>query len=336
MGEATLAARALLALLFATAAIAKLTDPATFLATIRDFGASRRVARLGAAALPPAELMISVGLLIRPTDRWAAAGASLLLVLFIVGIANALGRGLTPDCGCFGSLRATPIGRSTLLRNAALLLVSVFAAFAAPRPAVAGWIASRGPLQLVLSLLVIALLAIGLVIYRPSAVRNRVTEQSPSNGSPSLIGQQAISFALTDAQSKRQTLESISQPGLPLLLVFASATCAGCVSLFPYLGRWAGTLGERLQIALVVNADTEAAAKISDDHGLDHVLVDPDRRVVNEYGVRASPSAFVISADGRVANGPAIGQDQIESLIRLTLRRHEPIPSSWLQTTHAA
>lgn len=336
MGTVTLAARTLLALVFATAGVTKLPHPSATRATFEEFGARGVAARISAALLAPAELAIAVALMFVPTARWAAIAAALLLAVFIAGINNALRQGRTPDCGCFGGFQPAPIGRSTLVRNGSLLLVSLFVVVTAPGPAVDRWTSARSPAELIVSAIVLAA-ALAAVIYRFPALQTGAEEPVTLGEPPRLaIGQRAPSFKLRDARAQRRSLRSICTPGLPLVLVFGSTTCGSCTSLFPHLARWRRTLTGRLEIAVVIAGDTEAARSTSTDHDLAEVLADPTGAVSRAYGIRASPAAFILSPDGRIANGPAFGQDQIEDLIRLTLHRDQPIPTKWIPTTRAA
>jgi hypothetical protein len=128
----------------------------------------------------------------------------------------------------------------------------------------------------------------------------------------------------------------MSSPGVPLVLVFGSASCSSCAELFPHLARWQTSLALRLRIVLVVGGDRETARSISEQHGIAEVLADPDGEVSRSYGMVWSPSALTLNSDGSVINGPATGPDAIEELLRLTLRRAEPIPIPWKQTTSVA
>jgi uncharacterized membrane protein YphA (DoxX/SURF4 family) len=61
-------------------------------------------------------LYLALGLLVRP----AALFATLLMLAFIAAMAQARARGLSLDCGCFGSLSQQPVGLGTIARDAAL------------------------------------------------------------------------------------------------------------------------------------------------------------------------------------------------------------------------
>ena len=73
-----------------------------------------------AYALPFVEaglgLYLAVGLLV----RGAAAFSVVLMILFIAAMAQAWARGLSLDCGCFGTLAKERVGLGTILRDAAL------------------------------------------------------------------------------------------------------------------------------------------------------------------------------------------------------------------------
>lgn len=86
------------------------------------------LARFIGTTLPVVEvavgLLLVLGLLTRPT----AAAAGLLLLAFVLGIASAWARGLSIDCGCFGT--GGPVAPedtrylSEILRDLGLLLLS--------------------------------------------------------------------------------------------------------------------------------------------------------------------------------------------------------------------
>lgn len=334
MGTVALATRMLLAAIFATAAITKLPDPAATRATFEGFGMGGRLARMGGIGLAPAELVVAAGLILVPTARWSAVGAMLLLIAFIAGITTALRRGRRPDCGCFGALRPAPIGASTLVRNAVLLAAAVFVVVFAPGPSVDGWVGGHTPAQ-VISMCAAIAVALAAVLYLPSML-DRARTTAPGGPSPLTIGTQGPDFALIDTHGGERNLGSLLTSDVPLVLVFGSATCAPCVRLFPHLARWQSSLAERVRITLIVGGDHDAARSIEHQHGIAGVLPDPRSDVSRAYGMAASPSAFCLTPEGTVANGPAVGPDAIEELLRLTLQRLGPIPTPCMQTTTAA
>jgi uncharacterized membrane protein YphA (DoxX/SURF4 family) len=94
----------LLAAVFVYAGYDKLRDPLQFADSIAAFGILPLlfVSPL-ALALPPFEVLCGLLLLTTPTRRLAALAVTLLSAMFFVALASALFRGLTLDCGCFGT-----------------------------------------------------------------------------------------------------------------------------------------------------------------------------------------------------------------------------------------
>jgi peroxiredoxin len=335
MGTATLATRLLLAAIFATAAVTKFSNPAASRATFDGFGAGRRLARFGALALAPSELLVAVGLIFVPTARWGGVGAALLLLVFMFGIAIALRHGRRPDCGCFGALRPTPIGTSTLVRNAALLALAVFLVAAAPGPAIDRWLGDHTAAEVVITCTAVAG-ALAALIYLPPLLDAVLPTVTPGRAVALAIGKRAPDFTLIDTGGAQRTSQSLYAPGIPLVLIFGSATCGACVKLFPSLARWQRSLSGRLKLALVIGGDVDAARSIAEQHGIAGVLADPEGDVSRSYGIAWSPGAVSLAPEGRVASGPTAGPDEIEELLRSTLHRTEPIPTPWIQTTSAA
>jgi uncharacterized membrane protein YphA (DoxX/SURF4 family) len=66
-------------------------------------------------------LYLLVGLLIRP----AAVLGCLLMIVFVAAQAQAWARGLSLDCGCFGTLAREQVGAGTIVRDVVLGLPSV-------------------------------------------------------------------------------------------------------------------------------------------------------------------------------------------------------------------
>jgi uncharacterized membrane protein YphA (DoxX/SURF4 family) len=89
------------------------------------------VAKVVGAALPFVELALGVLLLVGLATRVMAAVSALLLVVFIAGIASAWARGLSIDCGCFGSGGELAAGQSPtygpeILRDLGFLVLAAF------------------------------------------------------------------------------------------------------------------------------------------------------------------------------------------------------------------
>ena len=85
-----------------------------------------------AYTLPFVELLVGLYLLAGLLTRAAAILACALMVLFLIAQAQAWVRGLSLDCGCFGTLTHERVGLWTILRDVGLGLPSLVIAL---RPA---------------------------------------------------------------------------------------------------------------------------------------------------------------------------------------------------------
>jgi uncharacterized membrane protein YphA (DoxX/SURF4 family) len=73
-----------------------------------------------AYTLPFVEVLVGVYLLVGLLTRVAAGVGCVLMLAFLVAQGQAWARGLSLDCGCFGSLAHETVGLGTILRDVAL------------------------------------------------------------------------------------------------------------------------------------------------------------------------------------------------------------------------
>ena len=131
-----LLARLTLAGVLLTSGTIKLLDPAGSVRAVRGYrllpDALVDVVGFG---LPALEVGLGVLLLLGLSTRFAAIGAGVLVLAFVVGITSAWARGLSIDCGCFGGGGDVAPGTASyaepLARDVGLL---VLAALLAVRP----------------------------------------------------------------------------------------------------------------------------------------------------------------------------------------------------------
>ena len=135
-----LGAQLALAVVFVTAGVGKLLDLRGARASLAAFGVPDGVAAVLAPLLISAELAIAVALIPVSTARWGAIAATVLLLAFSVGIANAMRQGRTPNCNCFGNLHAAPAGAKTLARNLGLAVVAGLVAWRGPEVGIGDWL----------------------------------------------------------------------------------------------------------------------------------------------------------------------------------------------------
>ena len=113
--------RAGLAALLVYAGITKLLDVHGFALDIANYRAvPAALVPLMAVTLPGIEIICGASLLLSKTLRAAAWLTTALLGVFTLAVAQALARGISIECGCFGSAR-DPVTEATLLRDLALV-----------------------------------------------------------------------------------------------------------------------------------------------------------------------------------------------------------------------
>jgi uncharacterized membrane protein YphA (DoxX/SURF4 family) len=125
-------AQILLGLLFLAASLAKILDVASLAREVHNFHlAPFWSEHLLAMTLPWIELVAGLSLVLGIRPRAGAWVAGALLVVFTIGVAAALARGLNFECGCFGTAAGTRIGWGKLGENAGMI---VLAALGSRRP----------------------------------------------------------------------------------------------------------------------------------------------------------------------------------------------------------
>lgn len=119
--------RLVLAWVFIWAAIPKLQDPVAFSASIEGFRiVSGSLAMWVAIILPWLELVVGLGLITPWLRQASACTMASLLLLFVALHASAWTRGLDINCGCFGESTESLGYHWLILRNLALLLITIF------------------------------------------------------------------------------------------------------------------------------------------------------------------------------------------------------------------
>jgi len=83
-----------------------------------------------AMVLPYVEIALGLLLLLGMVTRWAALASAMLLVVFIAGVVQAMARGLSIDCGCFGGGGQVDPGQTAywqeILRDTGFLALAVY------------------------------------------------------------------------------------------------------------------------------------------------------------------------------------------------------------------
>ena len=357
MDAALLIARLVLAAVFIVAGLAKLSDLKGSRKAITDFGLPEVLASPLALLLPLAELGVGAALIPASSAWWGALGAVGLLVLFVVGISINLARGKKPDCHCFGQLHSAPAGWKTLARNGVLAAIAGFVVWAGSEgggagPSAISWLAALPAAQLlslVGGVLVLSLLAgqwwflvhllrqNGRLLVRLEAVEaSLATDGSvlgPSqNGTPVPqaeelpVGSEAPQFSLSGLHGETLTLEALRSSGKPLMMLFTDPGCGPCNALLPDVGRWQEEHAKKLTLSLVSRGEVEENKTKASEHGLSNVLLQKNWEVSESYQVRGTPSAVLISPDGKVASPVAGGAEGIRGLLSYAVGERAQLP----------
>jgi peroxiredoxin len=313
-----------------------------------DFGAPEWLAAPLGYCLPFLEISVAGLLLPARTALWGALGSLALLVAFVASIAVNMARGKRPDCHCFGQLHSEPIGPSTLLRNGFLaVFAGAFLWQAQPGLGLSAAMnmifSGHALIAIFASGFALAIAAQGYLtfhLFRQNGrllLRIEALESGSGNvarlagyaqsGLP--IGSPAPGFELPLARGGTGSLEGLRKLSKPVLLVFSDAACGPCNALMPELTRWQGEHCQQLTFAVItrgVSKDKRAAQP-----GLDHVFIQNDNEVAQQYRVPGTPSAVLVGPEGLVASAPATGAQAIGELISAAVTGNLPAaPKGWL------
>jgi peroxiredoxin len=306
-----------LSAVFSTAAVTKLIDQRGTREAVTNFGAPASLAPTIAVLLPIAELGIAVGLWFSRTTAGSALGAMVVLLIFIVAIGVNLARGRTHDCHCFGQLYSRPLGWPTLLRNFIFAAVASFIWWQPPvsvessntTGALAPFISSPWLLAIFVLLITGAALAYG----RRQQAKAALEASHGPKGLP--IDSPAPDFELPAYAGGTISLRQLLAPGKPLLLVFTNPNCSPCVALFAEIKDWQQAHSDRLTIALISFGTVKENFVNVARNGLGTVLLQQKREVAESYGGVLTPTAVIVSREGRIASKLAAGAEEIRELL---------------------
>jgi uncharacterized membrane protein YphA (DoxX/SURF4 family) len=127
------AAAVIVALLFLTAGIWKMTQPFTWARMVEDLRVPYQLSLLATLALAVSETLAGMLILVPRFRRWGAYLAGLLLVVFMVYIGINYSALLGKECSCFPWVKRT-IGPGFFEGDALMLLAALIAGWWAQRP----------------------------------------------------------------------------------------------------------------------------------------------------------------------------------------------------------
>ena len=311
----------MLAAVFLVASVGKLLDLPGARRALEGFGVPTRAARIGGVVLPLAELAVGIALLVRPTARWGALCALLLLLAFAGAVARAMSRGEAPDCHCFGQIHSEPAGPTTLIRNGVLAAMAGVVVVAGPGPSVAAAVTSLHGAAIGLVAVSVLAAVLAVAVLQLWADRRRLRADLKiaiaSQTAPGLArNTPAPDFDLSPVRGTISSLTELTERLRPSVLVFVSTACGPCLEMLPTLGRWQDSLSSSVTLAAIFSGEREEVERLCAEHELSLALAQDENEAFDLYELRATPSAVLIDVNGIVASAPAEGVPAIEALIR--------------------
>ncbi|HEX8557496.1 MAG TPA: TlpA disulfide reductase family protein [Pyrinomonadaceae bacterium] len=139
---------------------------------------------------------------------------------------------------------------------------------------------------------------------------SRIVREGLKAGTP------APAFSLPDIRGGATTLEQFR--GRRVLLVFSDPHCGPCDALAPDLARLHREHRDNgLAVVMVGRGDAEENRRKAAEHGFEFpVVLQEHWRLSKEYGIFATPVAFLIDEQGVIARDVGKGADEILALAR--------------------
>lgn len=326
--------RLLLAGVFGIAGLAKALDRKGSEKALRDFGVPEILVPAFAIVLPLAEIGIAVGLLFISTSWYSAIGSAALLTVFTVAMLYQIAKGRNPDCHCFGQVTSTPISNVTVVRNIVLILVSAFLISQGAAEQGTALVSGRDDaFPVVIGLVLIAILfacfhTLVRILGRQDDIVRRIEVMElvareggeverdeaghPHEGLP--IGAHIADFEAKDLNGGKITLDGLLADGVPLLFLYVSPNCTPCAQLIPDIPEWERRLAGKARLVFISSREKkENAAKFGEFAGA--IILQNGREVSDVLKAKWTPTAVLVSADGRVLSHPAAGDQAIRDLI---------------------
>jgi peroxiredoxin len=163
--------------------------------------------------------------------------------------------------------------------------------------------------------------------HAAAAGRRRLSTERPLAESRILrtglpAGTPAPAFSLPALDGRELSLSDYR--GRRLLLVFSDPDCEPCNQLAPRLSEFERAHGDEVAVVMVTRGGVDENRRKIREHGIDFpVVVQPGRRLSREYGIFATPVAFLIDEDGVIARDVAEGTDAIQAVAAEATAREE-------------
>ena len=139
-------------------------------------------------------------------------------------------------------------------------------------------------------------------------------------------GTPAPAFTLPAVDGGRVTLED--HHGRRAVLVFSDPHCGPCEELLPQLVAWHERARQSgIEFVMISRGSEEDNRRKCEQHGVEFpVGIQRGWRVSKQYGIFATPVAFLVNADGVIARPVAKGPEAIVALVQAELGAREERP----------
>lgn len=320
--DALVIAPIILAIVLVVSAVGKLHAPRASAEAFRDLRVPAPLAgAFAVTALPWAELLLAI--LLVAAGGWlgaaASVGALLLFGAYLWLVARALGFEKPVDCACFGEFAPGRLTRRTVARNATLVALAVLGIVVASEGAsvIQRITDARAPWWWLLAAGAAALTTY--LVVAPSGPRGSRGETVPDADAGMADGEledyvrtpiPAVTVLLGDGTET--DLRQLSSRRAQLLL-FVSEGCGPCSDIITLTPAWRHQLPQ-LDIRHVVAKLPEQASVTSAVEP--RSLHDVDFRLRDSFGLRGTPGALLLGADGLIAGGPVLGGEEVQNFTR--------------------
>jgi len=140
------------------------------------------------------------------------------------------------------------------------------------------------------------------------------------------VGSEAPQFSLSGIYGETLTLDALRSWGKKVMLLFTDPGCGPCNAMLPEVGRWQEEHAHKLTLALIGRGEVEENKTKAQEHALENVVLQKDWEVSEAYEVRGTPSAVLISPDGKVASPVAGGAEGIRALLSYAVSERAQLP----------
>jgi thiol-disulfide isomerase/thioredoxin len=111
-----------------------------------------------------------------------------------------------------------------------------------------------------------------------------------------------------------------------VLMLFTDPGCGPCNAMLPEVGHWQEEHAQKLTLSLISRGEVEENKIKAQEHGLKNVLLQEDWEVSGSYKVNGTPSAVLISPEGKVASLVAGGAEGIRGLLSYAVGERSQLP----------